>query len=396
MKQNILFITASSNWPLTDGKCQRTWFLLEALSKEYIVDVLLISYQKEKGEFNITSSSVNELFFIEKPNLGFSKINLPNFLLSKKYRIQKKIFFDELNDFFDKLYNKNKYTFLFSRYIQPLMFFSIPEEVKVICDIDDVYFETQKSKIQIETNFTKKLKYKVFYFFEAKKVKKLINRIDIPIVVKESDRSFYGLKNAICMQNLPFSVFINQEENPIIASIDRTSSNLSFGFIGKLSFKPNYQGLINFINLIWNPLMESKFDARLVIAGSGTPPTILETTIKASKNIDFIGFVKTPELFWNRVSALLVPITMGGGSNIKIAEAFMNGKSVISYPFASRGYETFINTDYLTIAENSEELISIMRSFEPLKHHESQLLILKAKELYDLQNWSKTLLNSLT
>ena len=246
MKQNILFITASSNWPLTDGKCQRTWFLLEALSKEYIVDVLLISYQKEKGEFNITSSSVNELFFIEKPNLGFSKINLPNFLLSKKYRIQKKIFFDELNDFFHKLYNKNKYTFLFSRYIQPLMFFSIPEEVKVICDIDDVYFETQKSKIQIETNFTKKLKYKVFYFFEAKKVKKLINRIDIPIVVKESDRSFYGLKNAICMQNLPFSVFINQEENPIITSIDRNGmAKLDIDPIARASFEKTMDHFIH-------------------------------------------------------------------------------------------------------------------------------------------------------
>ncbi len=90
--EKILFITTSSNWPLTDGKRQRTWFLLEALSKKYSVDVLLISYQKDKDEFNSTTSSVNELFFVNIPNLGLSKINLPNVLLSKKQRTQKKYF----------------------------------------------------------------------------------------------------------------------------------------------------------------------------------------------------------------------------------------------------------------------------------------------------------------
>jgi hypothetical protein len=90
--ERILFITTSSNWPLTDGKRQRTWFLLEALSRKYSVDVLLISYQKDKGEFNITTSAVNELFFVNMSNLGLSKISLPNFLLSNKQRIQKKIF----------------------------------------------------------------------------------------------------------------------------------------------------------------------------------------------------------------------------------------------------------------------------------------------------------------
>lgn len=395
MKPSILFLTRSSNWPLTDGKRQRTWFLIEALSKKFAVDVLLIGYQKDKDEFNINSSSVNKLYFEDIDNLNFSKAVLPSYLLSKKQSAQNKLLTEKLNTAFYDLYDKNKYSYVFSRYLQPLLLMNFQKDIKIICDLDDVYFENQHSKIQNETNFRQKLKFKILYFLEAKKVKQLINRIDFPIVVKGSDRSFYGLENAICLPNLPFSFFINQEKpHEVINSINELTT-LSFGFIGKLSYKPNYQALINFITLIWNPLMRNKLDARLVIAGSGTAPKILETIIKASKNIDFIGFVETPELFWDRVSALLIPVTMGGGSNIKIAEAFIHGKTVISYPFASRGYESFVDTNYLKIAQDKEEMASIMSSFVPLKNHESQMLSQKAKELFDLEKWNQILLSSL-
>ena len=62
-KPSILFLTTSANWPLTDGKRQRTWFLLKALSVKYTVDVLLIGYQDDKNQFNITTSSTNKLYF---------------------------------------------------------------------------------------------------------------------------------------------------------------------------------------------------------------------------------------------------------------------------------------------------------------------------------------------
>jgi hypothetical protein len=50
MKPSILFVTTSSNWPLTDGKRQRTWFLIEALSEKFNVDLLFIGYQSEKNQ----------------------------------------------------------------------------------------------------------------------------------------------------------------------------------------------------------------------------------------------------------------------------------------------------------------------------------------------------------
>ena len=389
--ERILFITTSSNWPLTDGKRQRTWFLLEALSRKYSVDILLISYQKDKDEFNVTNSSVNELFFVNMSNLGLSKISLPNFLLSKKQRIQKKIFFDELNDFFYKLYNKNKYTFLFSRYLQPLLFFNIPKEVKVICDVDDVYFETQQSKIGNEKDFKKKLKLKILYYLELKKIKSILNRIDIPIIVKETDSKFYGLNTASCLSNLPFSFFINKQNLAEEDNKKILTDKLIFGFIGKLSYGPNYLGLIDFINSVWNSFVENNSQVKLLIAGSGEIPQKLIEVINYSKNIDLMGFVETPELFWDKISVLVVPIAEGGGSNIKIAEAFIYGKKVIAHPFASRGYDGFVESGHLILPKDIDSWIKAISSARISSSEEVDHLIREAKFYFDLDQWNEKL-----
>ena len=387
----ILFTTTSSNWPLTDGKRQRTWFLLEALSKKYSVDVLLIGYQKDQHEFNTITSSVNELFFVNMNNLGLSKISLPHFLISKKQRIQKKIFFDNLNDFFCNLYLHNKYTFLFSRYLQPLLFLNIPKEIKVICDIDDVYFETQKSKIDNEKNFKKKLKLKMLYYLELKKIKSKLNRIDIPIIVKETDRKFYGLNTASCLPNLPFSFFINKENLIIDKNNETKPAKLVFGFIGKLSYGPNYKGLIHFIDSVWKSFVEDNSNAELVIAGSGEIPNQLRVKVTSSKNIDLMGFVETPELFWDKISVLIVPVAEGGGSNIKIAEAFMNGKRVIAHQFASRGYDDFIESGYLILPKDIDGWIKEISSARLSSSEEVDYLIQKAKFYFDINQWNDKL-----
>ena len=396
MKTSILFVTTSSNWPLTDGKRQRTWFLIEALSKKFNVDLLFIGYQGEKEQIEKSNNSINRFFFFDLSDSNFPELGYPLFLLSKKKKNTNKFFFQQIHNFFSELNQEHRYSFIFSRYLWPLLLVSISKEIKVICDIDDVYFETQKSRIQKETNFLRKLKLQLLFFLGTKKVKELLNRIDISIIVKESDRSFFGLNKAVCLPNLPFGFYIDKgllpNENFHIGSL----TPLKFGFIGKLSYRPNYQGLIDFINRIWNPLMRNKSEARLVIAGSGEIPEILRKTIANSKNIDLFGFVESANIFWDQISVLVVPIAEGGGSNIKVAEAFIHGKIVLAHPFASRGYEDFKDSGYLILPKNNEEWIESMNTIKIPSLGDRQFLSAKSNKLFDLEHWNQILLNAVS
>ena len=108
-----------------------------------------------------------------------------------------------------------------------------------------------------------------------------------------------------------------------------------------------------------------------------------DKTIEKSKNIDLLGYVESPEIFWNQISTLIVPIGEGAGSNIKIAEAFIYGKAVIANPFASRGYENFLDSAYLILPKNNEEWIESMTSINVISSDQSNILSTKAKKLFD-------------
>ena len=91
LKKSILFVSAAASWPLTDGKRQRTWFLIEALSKLYNVDFLFIGFESEKKTKEQQSKNYRKLFFIKK-----SKTHIRKFLSKSKcyfFSKQKKIDF---------------------------------------------------------------------------------------------------------------------------------------------------------------------------------------------------------------------------------------------------------------------------------------------------------------
>ena len=198
---------------------------------------------------------------------------------------------------------------------------------------------------------------------------------------------------ALCLPNLPFAYYLKNDHSD--KTTLRNQKETSFGFLGKLSYKPNYEGIIHFIESIWNTIIQDSKNVRLVIAGAGEIPDKLLKVISSSKQIDLLGYVNNPEEFWEQINALVVPVQIGGGTNIKIAEAFMHGKLVIADPFASRGYDEFIKENYLMISTNCKEWVS---AIEQVKHNNSittTLIRNKAKEIFNLENWQSVLINSL-
>ena len=91
-----------------------------------------------------------------------------------------------------------------------------------------------------------------------------------------------------------------------------------------------------------------------------------------------------------------MPIAEGGGSNIKVAEAFIYGKFVIASPFASRGYENFIDSEYLMLPKSNQEWIETINSIKLPNINQTKFLSAKAKELFNLELWNQILLNSVS
>jgi hypothetical protein len=63
---------------------------------------------------------------------------------------------------------------------------------------------------------------------------------------------------------------------------------------------------------------------------------------------------------------ILLPITQGGGSNLKTAEAVLSSKKVVATPYAFRGYEQYRKLPNITIAGDhdafQEAIVQSLRS----------------------------------
>lgn len=384
-KPSVLFITTSSNWPLTDGKRQRTWFLIEGLAKKYIVDILFIGFEGEKDKIN-PGTSVNEVFFVDLKEC--SDIRLESIALTRNSK--QKAFLKKTQEYIKSLYTAKNYSFVFSRYIDPLQFFPLQTDIKIICDIDDVYQEKATTRIQNEKGILRKMKLRGLHYFGAKKASKIYSRINTPIVVKESDKKVKGLHNSVCLPNLPFGYFLKSDTNqPEISDFEKTQNH--FGFIGKLSYQPNYEGLLFFINSVWKILIQKGFKGKFMIAGSGKIPAVLEQAFTETENIELLGFVESSEVFWNKINVLIVPVFQGGGSNIKVAEALINGKTVVAHPFSARGYESFTETTGLFLPKTEQQWQELLQNIT-IDEHRINAVKAEAQKAFDLEKWNSKLL----
>lgn len=125
------------------------------------------------------------------------------------------------------------------------------------------------------------------------------------------------------------------------------------GFIGKLEYAPNEDGVRWFIEHVW-PRIETIYpDARLRLVGVGSE----RIAIPQNANIDRLGWVADPAEEVASWSCMIVPLRMGAGTRIKIAEAFSRRCPVVSTRLGAFGYDVSDGEEVL-LADTSKAFAS--------------------------------------
>ncbi len=135
-------------------------------------------------------------------------------------------------------------------------------------------------------------------------------------------------------------------------------------FLGDLKYAPNRESLYWFISQVL-PGAESVKELRVV--GQGVVPG-------DDARITRCGFVKDLTAEWSTASCLIVPIRIGGGTRIKVLEAFGVGVPVLSTAFGVGGLGALPGEHYLqaeTVAEFHEQLRSL--TADPSEAHQVSL-----------------------
>jgi glycosyltransferase involved in cell wall biosynthesis len=119
-------------------------------------------------------------------------------------------------------------------------------------------------------------------------------------------------------------------ERPVRAPIGNR-----LGFIGTFKYPPNVEGMAWFARDAWPEVLRRIPDAELRVIGAGD----VDPSVRSAPRATVLGFVEDAAAEMATWSASIVPIHVGGGTRIKIAEAFSKSIPVVSTSLGAFGYE---------------------------------------------------------
>lgn len=146
------------------------------------------------------------------------------------------------------------------------------------------------------------------------------------------------------------TVIPNTAPKPAVPPIRRPHEGIRLLFAGHLGYYPNLDA-VRFLARELAPLV-APHGVTITVVGRGATPQ-LQRELAETKGIESLGYVDSLQDLYNRADAAIVPIRAGGGTRIKILEAFEQGLPVIATTIGAEGI-TPAPGQRLTIADTAE------------------------------------------
>lgn len=116
--------------------------------------------------------------------------------------------------------------------------------------------------------------------------------------------------------------------------------------VGALAWPPNATGAIRFLQEGWPVVQSAHGSARLRIVGRGAPPA-LERLATIAPGVELVGYVESIEAEFAQASVVVVPLWVGAGARVKIAESLAYRVPVAATRLAAEGLGLTPGQDYL-------------------------------------------------
>jgi glycosyltransferase involved in cell wall biosynthesis len=119
-------------------------------------------------------------------------------------------------------------------------------------------------------------------------------------------------------------------------------------FIGALDWRPNVDGIHWFLREV-HPRLKERVACKLWLVGRNPPRWLLDPK-NVPPGVEVVGEVPDVRPFLERSAVSIVPLRAGGGSRLKILEAFAHGRPVVSTTVGAEGL-TAVNGRDLLLAD---------------------------------------------
>jgi polysaccharide biosynthesis protein PslH len=214
-----------------------------------------------------------------------------------------------------------------------------------VLDVDDLQSRTHSSVAQSSSSLARRLLNLRRAWIWRRRERDFQERFDVLTVCSEDDRRYFGMEERIHV--------IPNGSHPLKVRPRVFSEQPRIGFIGNCEFMPNEEGVKWFIRDVW-PVIKRQFPrVQLRLVGRKSDGYLT----KLGPDIVGLGWLEDPGEEIATWSGMIVPIKVGGGTRVKMAEGFARKCPVVATTVGAFGYEVQ-NGEEILLADRTTDFAS--------------------------------------
>lgn len=345
----ILFLTNLLPYPLDNGGKIKTYTTLKSLkSEDNEIDLVCFTENEddakknEKEICNICSSvrqiplklttSVNKGYMIgvalrslvSKYSFGLLKYITPAFM-----------------QYLNKLKDTKDYDCVYFDHLQMCVYYDQTKllwpKAKYILDEHNCEFLIMQRNASNSSNILKKM----FLLMETAKLRKFesmyLSKFDEVIVLSKEDDT---LLKKIAHSSVKSTIIPIGMHTPAVTKVVNNDDidSVNILFLGTLSWAPNNDGILWFVENVVPKLQQKNIDFKLTIVGKN-PGEQLKSAAERLDSVEVVGYVESVNPYYESCDFMIVPLFVGSGQRVKIIEGFSFGMPIISTSIGAEGLQ---------------------------------------------------------
>jgi polysaccharide biosynthesis protein PslH len=348
---SVLAVTSELPWPLNTGGHLRTFHLLSALAERFHVRLVCATLPGQDGSIeSLSKTGIQVCPAKTGPRIGWQEGLRAAAAAGRRepYVLYRRHDRAAVRSELERQMAVEPADLLYLDHLDSLVYAGLRGETPTLVDLHNVY-STLARRVATEQDAS----WKRWYLHREAKLLERMERLaaqmsDQLFTVSEDERLYFEKLGARDVNVVPNGVDCAALKSLPVGRIGQPPLVL---YLGNMSWGPNVSAANFLAREMLPPLLERYPNARLRIVGRS--PNAETKAFASIPGVEVIGDVPDIKPHLGEAKVLAVPLDSGGGTRLKILEAFAAGLPVVSTAIGCEGLGVR-NGEHLVIAERDQ------------------------------------------
>ncbi len=378
-RPKLLSITSEVPWPLNSGGHLRTYHLQNALGREFDAQLVCPHNESTQGTADLPDDTSFRLAKFEVPSRSLVS-ETGRIGRAQWHRAPYSMYFRHHRRRLQRRWNESiaaqRPDFVWLDHIDSFLYLpeKMPSGSRVVIDLHNIYSLILRRLAEEGGNLLRRTALGVEANRMARVERELCQRVDAVVAVSDAEAAYYRALGAKRVHVAPNGVdcigvsYLQRqpaEDAPVIL------------FVGAMDWQPNVSAAISLAKEIFPTIRQTWPHARLNLVGKN--PIEAVEQLNELEGVTVTGTVPSMTPFLKEASVFAVPLDSGGGTRLKILEAFAAGVPVVSTPVGAEGIEASDGV-HLRIASRESMANVVM---QVLRDEQGKQLAVAARKLVE-------------